>query len=884
MKKALFLLITIFIMSRFCFAQMGGYSLNFDGIDDYISVPHSSNLNFSAFTIEAWIFPTAGDSKIFGKTAYGSAVPGFNLGFTSDYKIYCECKQDWGSGYVASSSTQTISLNVWTHVAMSWNTGGYLKGYINGVEVVSVVSPSLSITNSNYFVIGRAPWISPNQGAFKGRMDEVRVWNVVRTQAEIKAGIFKELAGNETGLRAYYKMSNGTGTSLADNQTNVTANNGTINGATWKASGCFAGPRNCLNFDGVDEYVNCGSPEKTRITNNFTISAWVKASSTLSSRWYDIITNHWKIGQSGIIISIDGSNGKLHYAISGASGAWTYRDPESSIKDDKWHNVVITFASGTVKTYLDGILIDTYVQSTVTSLVYSGSYGLWIGRDSGEGGEWWKGGIDEISIWDKVLTEPELKENMYKTLSGTESNLKAYYRFDHSDGTTLYDYSPNPANGTLVNMETADWITSDAFNTWIGSESCVWSTAANWSRGSIPTTTDNIGIYKSICLCNDCEISGSPSINNLLFSSTSAPTLSSNFTVNGYLVLERDIDLNGKAITLGSNGMLVEGNYRLYGTSGTITTTRNLPALTSENVGGLGAIISTALGMGSTTITRGHAPQGSNSSITRYYDISPAVNLGLLATLVFTYNDNEMNGNTESDLKLFRSTNEGVNWEKQALSTVNTTDNTITQTLISSFSRWTAANSNSAMPVELTAFTSFVKGNSASLRWKTEKEINNKGFEIERRILQGEWNTAGFVNGKGNSNEMNEYSYSDNNLNTGKYNYRLKQIDFNGNYKYYNLNGTVEIGLPSKFNLSQNYPNPFNPSTKIDFELPVESSVSIKVFDLSGKEVMSLINNETMKAGYHTAVINSGLLSSGVYFCRLTVEKFSSVKKMVLLK
>lgn len=883
MKKALFLLITIFILSRFCFAQIGGYALNFDGTDDYVSVPHSSNLNFTAFTVEAWIFPTGTDSKIFGKTAYGSAVPGFSMGYTSDCKLFCECKQDWGSNYVASTSTATASLNVWSHVVMTWNSGGYLKAYINGVEVINVASLSLSITNTNYFVIGRAPWISPSQGPFKGRIDEVRVWNLVRTQDQIKTSMFKELAGNESGLVAYYKMSNGSGTSLSDNQTNVTANTGTLNGPTWKASGCFAGPRNCLNFDGVDEYVNCGSPEKTRIANNFTISSWVKASSVLSSRWYDILTNHWKYAQSGIIIAINGSNGKLHYAISGASGTILSRDPESNIKDDKWHNVVITFESGTTKTYLDGILIDTYTQTTITSLVYSGSYGLWVGRDSGEGGEWWKGGIDEVSIWDKVFSASEIRENMFKTLSGTESNLKAYYRFDHLDGTTLYDYSSSPANGTLVNMETADWITSDAFNTWLGSESNAWSTPANWSRGTVPASTDNVGIYKWT-LGNELSLSGTPTLNHLIISSTSSPTLSSNFTVNGDLFLNKDIDLNGYTITLGSSGYLDEGSYRFYGTSGSITTTRTLSNISAQNIAGLGATITTSANMGSTTITRGHTTQGGSLSISRYYNITPTTNTGLNATLVFNYNDNELNGNTESDLKLYKSTDNGTSWTVQSSSTVNISANTITLTGMDGFSMWTAANYNSPMPVELISFASNINGRDVKLNWKTNKEINNKGFEVERKITESDWVKIGFVSGKGTTNNVTPYSFDDFTLNSGKYNYRLKQIDFNGNFTYYNLNGLVEIGIPSKFNLSQNYPNPFNPSTKIDFELPVESSVSIKVFDLSGKEVMSLINNEMMKAGYHTAVINSGLLSSGVFFCRLTAGKFSSVKKIVLLK
>jgi large repetitive protein len=881
MKKLLFLLFCFFVLSNITSAQIGGYSLYFDGSDDYISVPHCSNLNFTAFTVEAWIFPTGTDSKIFGKTAYGSAVPGFNLGYTSDYKLYFEIKQDWGSGYVSGSCSQTVSLNTWSHVAMSWSSGGYLKGYINGAEVFSLVSPSLSITNSNALVIGKAPWISPNQGAFKGRIDEVRVWNLIRTQTQIITNMHKELAGNESGLVVYYKMSNGSGSTVTDNQTNVTANTGTINGASWKTSGCFAGPRNCLDLDGTNDYVDFGSPAATRITDNMTISAWAKTSASDMSR--DIITNQWKNNVSGFLLGIL-SSGKIHYAVSGPGSTMEGYDVNYTINDDKWHYIVVTFASGTIKTYVDGLLVDTHI-STIKSIVYNSSISLNIGRDSNTGVEYWKGQIDEVSIWSVVLSDSVIKENMTRTLAGNETGLTAYYNFDFADGSVLYDITSNAINGTLTNMDPAtDWVSSTAFNTWLGSESNAWSTAANWSRGSVPSSTDNIGIYKFTSLGSECSISGVPAFNNIIFSSTSSPTLNSNFTVNGNIILNKNISLNGYTITIGSSGNLVEGNYRISGTTGSITTSRTLNNISSSNIGGLGAIITTSANMGITTITRGHTVQGNSNSISRYYEITPANNSGLNATLVFNYNDNEMNGNTESNLKLFKSTDAGINWGLQDSSVTNTVNNTITLTGINGFSRWTAANYNSPMPVELISFTSKITGRDINLKWITGKETNNKGFEVERKNTTGEWMNIGFVNSRGTTGYATAYSFDDIKLNQGKYNYRLKQLDNNGNFSYYNLNGTLEIDTPSKFGLSQNYPNPFNPVTKIDFELPVDSKICIRVFDITGKEVLNLINNENRNAGYFTVTIDGSRLASGVYFYSLSSGSFTAVKKMILIK
>ncbi len=121
------------------------------------------------------------------------------------------------------------------------------------------------------------------------------------------------------------------------------------------------------------------------------------------------------------------------------------------------------------------------------------------------------------------------------------------------------------------------------------------------------------------------------------------------------------------------------------------------------------------------------------------------------------------------------------------------------------------------LPVELSSFSANTNGNNVNLNWSTVSELNNSGFDIERKeVASSTWNKVGFVNGNGTSNASHSYTYSDNNLSTGKYNFRLKQIDFNGNYEYFNLAGEVQIGVPVKFELSQNYPNPFNPTTKLN--------------------------------------------------------------------
>ena len=189
------------------------------------------------------------------------------------------------------------------------------------------------------------------------------------------------------------------------------------------------------------------------------------------------------------------------------------------------------------------------------------------------------------------------------------------------------------------------------------------------------------------------------------------------------------------------------------------------------------------------------------------------------------------------------------------------------------------------LPVELSSFTSNVISRNVNLSWMTATETNNNGFEIYRKSEQTDWTKIGFVTGSGTVNTPKTYYYTDKNLNTGKYSYKLKQIDYNGNYEYFTMSGIAEIGTPNKFEVSQNYPNPFNPSTTIDFSIPQNTYVTLKIYDISGKEVAVLVNSR-MIAGYHSVNFNADSyhLSSGVYFYKISSGDFSQIKQMLLIK
>lgn len=191
------------------------------------------------------------------------------------------------------------------------------------------------------------------------------------------------------------------------------------------------------------------------------------------------------------------------------------------------------------------------------------------------------------------------------------------------------------------------------------------------------------------------------------------------------------------------------------------------------------------------------------------------------------------------------------------------------------------------LPVELLSFTALVANNNIVLNWQTASEINNRGFEIERSQTsnvkgQTYWKIIGFIDGKGTSSEFNNYSFLDTDVASGKYLYRLKQIDFDGSIKYSN---TIEIEffVADNFVLYQNYPNPFNPATTISWLAPVSTHQTLKIYDMLGNEIATLAD-ELKDAGVYEIELDASAFASGVYYYQLKTDSFIKTNKMILLK
>ena len=247
--------------------------------------------------------------------------------------------------------------------------------------------------------------------------------------------------------------------------------------------------------------------------------------------------------------------------------------------------------------------------------------------------------------------------------------------------------------------------------------------------------------------------------------------------------------------------------------------------------------------------------------------VDPFVVIDTVATDVVSYND------------LGRTPNTTYTYRVQAFNLISVSpySNEVTATTI--------------IPVELTSFAATANDREISIAWSTATEINNRGFELERK-LEAEWQKVVFLEGKGTTTEKSDYSYTDKftyESFQGTIQYRLKQIDFDGSV-YYSDAISVEVDFtPKEYTLYQNYPNPFNPSTTIKFALPFDSNVRIAVYNLLGEQV-DVIFEQVKEVGYHNVSWNASSLASGVYFYTIEaksidgLKNFSSVKKMMLVK
>jgi hypothetical protein len=508
------------------------------------------------------------------------------------------------------------------------------------------------------------------------------------------------------------------------------------------------------------------------------------------------------------------------------------------------------------------------------------------------------GYLETASNYSLVFTPPAGKHSVDVIPgSGGTSQTKTDYK-------TIAVNLTNSQTSVSNNYIISDWLVSISTGN--------WNNTAVWSDNVTPSSTEKVLVNSAhtVTINNNYSCQNINDKGILQFDNVSPRTL----TISGSL------DLANGNITLGNNTIITgsvtgASSSRYIVTNGTGQLKQSIPNNNTYvffPVGPSGGIynpVNIKLDIASTTDVFGlrvsntitTPPFAQTQDIQKEWNITEGIAGGSNATIQYSFGAVDFGSGFNPnlipnlyDVGHFKSTGSyevfggTISGPTAGLYTITNT------TFITSFSPFIVGNYNSVtgtLPVELASFTANVFTRDVKLNWTTATEINNSGFEIERSNVKGEtsneWVKLAFVTGNGTKNTPTNYSFDDKKLNTGKYNYRLKQIDYNGNFEYFDLKSEVNIGVPNKYDLSQNYPNPFNPVTKIDFDLPFDSKVSIRFYDITGREIKTLVN-DTKQAGYYTVEFNGNNMASGIYFYRIEAEgsgqKFVMTKKALLIK
>jgi hypothetical protein len=552
-KNLRILILTSLFLILYVHSKAQNNCLTFDGSNDYIQLADLTES--SSGTIEMWILPAAVgiDNPIFGNGSIGSLS--LALRVTSNYELRFSFFD--GSWYEIYSSQNSISTTEWTHIAVTWNSTSAAV-YVNGVVHNRASVSTLSSATGNWHIAGST--ISGSMDYFDGQVDEVRIWNDVRTESEIRQNIHQELTspGTESNLVSYYTFNQSSGSTLSDGKG---SNNGTLtnmSGNEWSPSPAMFSSKYCLDFDGTDDYVYVPASSSLNMNgSSFTIECWVWGDNSLSYNTERLIIecgNGWGIGTYQLTTSSD-ANLRVSFNGGMSGGSGTYQD----WTDGKWHHVAGVFdnSNDLVLIYVDGKFEN---QKSETNSPGSANVPIYFASRQGST---FRSEIklDEVRIWNVARSATEIRENMCKPLTGNESGLVAYYSFDNAIGSTLQDFSGNGLDGTLNNMDTSstgnDWETSAVYNTWLNTTSTTWSTAANWSRGSVPTSTDNVGIYD--WGGSDPIFNGNYTSEDLIIGSSIDAELSAgnSLTVNGNLVINGSLTVESNSMSSSGTGSLI---------------------------------------------------------------------------------------------------------------------------------------------------------------------------------------------------------------------------------------------------------------------------------------------------------------------------------------
>jgi len=566
-----------------------GHAVDFDGSDDYIAVADNALLDITgALTLETWmnpdILPPSANEGLIAKYASGGNFS-YSLELNTSGNIVFNISND-GTNSITLTSSSTLNVDEWTSVAATYDPGNSMSIYINGVlDATSTSAIPASIFNGTADLWLGATTLINADSILDGALDEVRIWNDVRSATEIQNNLYRSLdVSNESNLVAYYKfddgLASGSNTS-ADSLVDYSGNDhvGVLNSfslsggaSNWiiseapladeSAVSALDGPGNALAFDGSNEYVEITDNDVLDITGPLTLEAWISVSSSPTTDNEGIISKFLSAGNERSYSLDITTSDNLEFILS-ANGTNEAALTSSSIitSADGWAHVAAVFdPSNSMSLYINGIL-DAELTAGVPVSINASSANLWVGMtNSVSANNALHVEIDEVRIWNIARTRVEIQDNMFKQLEGSETGLVAYYTFDGlavAATDTLTDLTSNTLTGNLTNMEpTSDWVTATAREPEKNIEVNNWNTTTTWKSRAVPDA-----VSEQLDLSQDITVDGPINVDLLNINSGVTVTISTGqtLTVNGNFINNGAIVGDGTLVISGGSPALYGG-------------------------------------------------------------------------------------------------------------------------------------------------------------------------------------------------------------------------------------------------------------------------------------------------------------------------------------
>lgn len=517
-----------------------GYCLDFDGSNDRIDAGSNVEelVEGNSITFECWI---KGHKK------------GDRICATKNLKINTDKIQYGGSN--TYTYTDSINDGKWHHIAVAVRCGQKIDVYIDGaLEYTHTSSSVMRFDDENYEYLFLGP--------IEGQMDEVRIWNIVRTEAQIKKNMHRTLVGNESGLKTYYKFDQSSDAYLPDvsrksqqAQLKYFALTGTT--SNWVESTApvgsaanalkLAGPGNALDFDASNDRVKLTNLKLDPDNGNgFSAEAWIKP--TISSTAVHIMLSQQDgTGKGRTLFSIN-KDGKLSSYINGS-----FKIGSSVLTSGEWAHVALVYNGTQVKMYLNGILDGTFSSGA------DAADGSWV-VGSGKIGATsvFDGLIDDLRIWADERTQTEIQDNMYTSLNGDEAGLEAYYHFDHTTGSVLEDQTSNGYDGTLTNFSGTYWVSAADREPFKTVRSGPHNTGTTWKDGTAPSTsTDKLAVF------HDLTLGSTGTYSRLQVNSGNSITTNADVTITGEVIVNGTANGTNKIILGGASKQSLGGSGTL---------------------------------------------------------------------------------------------------------------------------------------------------------------------------------------------------------------------------------------------------------------------------------------------------------------------------------